>query len=63
MLGTSVSQLCFVHQTKHAIVDPDTTLRSISYFLLLINILWSMAYRWAVKEVERLKNNKIMLGH
>ena len=47
---------------KFVITEADTTLHSISYFLLLINIHWSTIYRWAVK-VERLTNNKIMLGH
>ena len=36
----------------YVIIGPDTTLQSVSYFLLLINILWRIVYRWAVKEAE-----------
>lgn len=64
LLEIPVSQLYFVQQKEVCvIIGPDTSLHSIRYFPWLINILWSIVYRWAMKEAERLRNNEIMLGH
>lgn len=41
-------------------MDPDTTHNPLA--TLLINVFWDVVYRWAMKDVERLRNEKIKLG-